>query len=95
MTIAEKFKAVFGIEFHEMDEYMLIKPYRKQKLYAYTLFDDPHGRCRKAIAIGYVHAGSLKEARKTAIDELGNKYKRYSGSEWPMYALKIEEVKEK
>ena len=94
MTNAEKFKAVFGIEFHEMCEHMLSKPYRKQKLYAYTLFDDPHGRCRKAIAIGYVHAGSLKEARETAIDELGDKYRRYTGSGWPMYGLKIEEVKE-
>ena len=94
MTNAEKFKAVFGIDFQDMDVSMLNRRYRKMKPYGYRVIDDPHSRGRKEIDRGIVFAGSKKAAREQIIEDMGSDYLRYQGSEWPAYAILIEEVEE-
>lgn len=42
----------------------------------------------------YVYAQNKADARRIAIEELGDKYRRYRLSNRPMYALDIEVVKE-
>ena len=93
MTNAEKFKAVFGIDFSDFNASMLNDPYGKLKKYNFVLKDRFFGD-NKIIDEGYVYAKSKKIAREIIIDELGDEYPRYS-SEYPVYSLFIEEAKEK
>lgn len=93
-TNREKFIEVFGINPIRIDEIDWDKPYAKCKTYHALLTGGKNWGSDRIIGECYIQARSLKEARAMAIDVLGNKYKRYVGSNKPMHKLTIERWKD-
>lgn len=95
MTIREKFKAVFGVDYDDFENFAdsLDKPYHKCKLYKCELSS---WRFERKTATIFVVAPNKKEAREFAKIEFGSEYKyfrRLRDDEpiSPMYKLTITE----
>lgn len=103
MTNEEKFKQVFGISTNEIDFGFWLEDYKKHNYKKYrailrgraneTRYDEEKEVVRPWSDTIYaeitVYASNKKEAREKAIEALGDKYCRWHGSNYPIYALDI------
>ena len=87
MTNQKKFEEVFGFPYShlkELPKVWLFEEYKKCKHYKAIMCDR-----KKVVDVFYVYAKNKKDARNKAIEILGNRYARFSGSGVPIYSLKI------
>lgn len=103
MTNEEKFEQIFGISVDEADYFFWRGVYEKHNYKKYKAilrgrgnekqYDEKTGMRRPWSDTIYaelvVYASNKKEAREKAIKALGNKYRRWEGSNRPIYALDI------